>query len=357
MLRLIGLTIRHLFPGYFAFAMATGIVSIAAFLLGMPMVAWALFGVNLAAYTILWLLTLARVICYPDKVRRDLTSENRGPGFLTSIAATCILGNQIFLLVKSPTAGLVFWLVGLGLWLAITYALFTARITNRHKPDPPHALHGGWLIPVVSTEAIAVLGAFVGPEFPRWAPLMLFISLCMFLLGSMLYVVIITLIFHRLVFAAVTAQDLTPSHWIDVGAVAITTLSGSTLAMDAPAWDFLQQIKPFLLGFTLLFWVFATWWIPLLAILGVWRHWIKCYPLHYDPLYWDLVFPLGMYTTCTLQLARATGLRLEAISQWFIFLAVAFWLVVFVGLLRRIVHSLLFGLAVHRAGYHHHRPQ
>ena len=163
----------------------------------------------------------------------------------------------------------------------------------------------------------------------------------MFLLGSMVYVIIITLIFHRLVFSAMTARDLTPPYWINMGAVAITTLAGSTLALAASSWGFLQQILPFLLGFTFLFRVTATWWIPLLLALHVWRHWLKRYPLRYDPLYWDIVFPLGMYTTCTLQLARATNLPLEVISDWFIYLALTAWIVVFLGLLRRIVQLVV----------------
>ena len=132
-------------------------------------------------------------------------------------------------------------------------------------------------------------------------------------------------------------------------AVAITTLAGSTLVLAASSWDFLQQILPFVLGLTLLFWVTATWWIPLLLALDVWRHWLKRYPLRYGPLYWDIVFPLGMYTTCTFQLARATKLPLEPISEWLIYLALAAWVVVFLGLLRKIARRLFSGRPVRRA--------
>jgi hypothetical protein len=42
----------NLFPGYFALVMATGIVSIAAHLLGMRALAWALLGINVVAYSL-----------------------------------------------------------------------------------------------------------------------------------------------------------------------------------------------------------------------------------------------------------------------------------------------------------------
>lgn len=45
---------------------------------------------------------------------------------------------------------------------------------------------------------------------------------------------------------------------------------------------------------SLLLWAWATWWIPLLVIFGVWRHLVHCQPLRYHPMYWSLVFPLGM---------------------------------------------------------------
>lgn len=216
MFRAIKLAIRHLFPGYFALTMATGIVSIATYLLDIPVIPLGLFLVNLIAYAILCAMTACRVVLHTGRVMHDLAGFHRGPGFLTSVAATCILGSQVLLLLKSPAVGLVFWLLGLVLWFAIMYALFIAAITNPRKPKAPHALHGGWLIAVVATQAVAVLGALLAPAFSGWTVVLLLVSLSMFLLGSMFYIVIITLIFNRLVFSPMTAGDFTPPYWIDV---------------------------------------------------------------------------------------------------------------------------------------------
>ena len=63
--------------------------------------------------------------------------------------------------------------------------------------------------------------------------------------------------------------------------------------------------------------------------------------LTYHPLYWGLVFPLGMYTVCTFQLARALGVDfLLAIPRYFVYLAIAAWLATFFGLVVQIGKKL-----------------
>jgi len=156
--------------------------------------------------------------------------------------------------------------------------------------------------------------------------------------GCIIYLLLITLIFYRFTFVKLTTVTLTPPYWINMGAVAITTLAGARLIIVAPSWELLSGMAPFLKGFTLFFWAAGTWWIPLLLILGVWRHIRKHFPLAYDPLYWGMVFPLGMYTVCTFQLSKAISFEpLMLIPRYFAFVAIAAWLAVFVGL----IHSLL----------------
>ncbi|CAG0963438.1 partial putative membrane protein, partial [Anaerolineae bacterium] len=74
--------------------------------------------------------------------------------------------------------------------------------------------------------------------------------------------------------------------------------------------------------------------IPLLAIVGIWRHGIARVPLTYDPQYWSMVFPLGMYTVATFMFTKATGITLlTPIAGGFIYIALAAWLITFVGML------------------------
>ncbi|HEX4824219.1 MAG TPA: tellurite resistance/C4-dicarboxylate transporter family protein [Candidatus Polarisedimenticolaceae bacterium] len=332
--------VRGFFPGYFALVMATGIVSLAAHFCGLERVAVSLLWINVAAYATLGGINLVRVALFPREVRDDLGRHARGAGFLSSVAATSVLGSQLVVLEGATTAGFLLWILAIALWLLLIYTFFTAVTVAAEKPPLETGLNGGWLLAVVSTESLGVLGVLAAPAAPS-PPVALFLALSACFAGAMLYVLLMSMILERWLFHPLDVGGMTPPYWINMGALAITTLAGCRLLLVKDAWPPLARLAPFLEGFTLFFWATASWWIPLLVAMGVWRHIVRRLPIAYDPQYWSLVFPLGMYSVATYNVAKATGITfLAGVPPVALGAALVAWVLTFAGTIRALVRTL-----------------
>ena len=325
-----------LFPGYFALVMATGVISIACQLLGMRPVALLLVVVNWFCYASLWTLTIVRALRFRTRLVEDMSDHQRAPGFFTIVAGTCVLGTQNVVVLGATGLGTVLWWFGLGLWFVVMYTFFTAVTARRRKPSLARGINGALLIAAVSTQAVVVLRGVIDTGAPP--PIIVqFQVVAMFMIGAMLYLAIIPLIFYRLTFVPFAHGDFSPPYWINMGAVAISGLAGSILILRGQVWPILEPLLPFLRGFTFFFWAVASWWIPFLFALMSWRYIWKRDRFRYEPAVWGMVFPLGMYTTCTYQFDRAMGYGfLDPLPDVLIYVALSAWALATFGLLRRL---------------------
>lgn len=323
--------VATLYPGYFAVVMATGIISNAMFFESHRGWSDALFAINSGVYAVLLLMTLVRIVRFPGAVWRDLTDPRLVFTFFTLVAATDVLGVG-FGLRGFVTLAPAMWIAALAVWLALIYLSF-ATLIFFNTAERANIISGGWLIAIVATEAVAIHGVVVSPVFGAAAPLVVLFAHMMWGVGVVLYGVFIVLFAHRLFFSDVRPQDLTPILWVVMGAAAISTNAGAVLAVTDAALPFLQTMRPFVSGVTLIMWAWATWWFPLLIVLGVWTHVVHRVPLTYTPLFWSLVFPLGMYALASLRLSHVIGVSLLAdLSAVMVWIALAAWALTAAGL-------------------------
>ena len=327
--------VKNLPPAYFAMVMATGIVSIAAKIQGFEHLAMFFFWAAALFYVALWALSIARFVRFRSAMVADFTNHAVAPGFFTAAAGTGVLGASSLLVMGWPWLAWPLWFLCGGLSFTLVYGVFTALIIKEQKPPIEKGLNGGWLVAVVANQSVSVLGGLLAPLAGEYREWLYFIELGTWLFGGMLYLWIISMIIYRYMFYEFRPEDLAPPYWINMGAVAISTLAGCVLLQAVSEVPLLTRIEPFLLGATLFFWVTATWWIPMLLILGYWRHVAKRFPFAYNPQYWGAVFPLGMYSVASFRLNNIVHQSfIGPIPRMFWWVALFAWSAVFLGFLK-----------------------
>jgi len=343
-------------PAYFGFAMSTGIVSIAFRELGVVAVAWPLAVFNVGCYALLVGLFGARIVLYPERVAADLRDRERHWGTLTFVVATNTVGAQFVLFFDRIPVAVALWLTTVLATPLLLYYLFATQVIGARKADVSERIDGAFLLVIVCMQSLAILGGLLTTAVASYTEGIFLLSMSYFGAGYVLYFVVVTIVTYRLLDGRVRPEDWTGPYWITMGAAAITTLAGATLGPrleSVPAWE---PYTPVILGVTFLAWAIASWWIPLLLAVDVWKFltgdidgrppaWVVLVPwsrlafgrrLHvYDPAAWGRVFPMGMYTACTLNLAGVnTFSMLRVVPKYWGWFALFVWGLTFLGTVR-----------------------
>ncbi|MFC3069990.1 tellurite resistance/C4-dicarboxylate transporter family protein [Phenylobacterium soli] len=320
-----------LFPGCFALVMATGIISNTLWLEDHRRLSGALFAVAATAYPALAALSLWRVLRHRQRLWADLTNPRLVFAFFTLVAGSDVLGVGLDLRGYGAAATAL-WALALAAWVVLIYLSF-AVLTFLNTAHDANVVHGGWLIAIVGTQSLAILGARIIPAQGDLAPALFVLIHMLWGVGLALYGIFITLFCYRIFFFEIRPEDATPLLWVVMGAAAISTNAGSMLLLTRSGVPFLQSMRPFIDGVTLIMWIWATWWIPLLVLFGIWKHGVRRVPITYTPMMWSLVFPLGMYALASLRLGLAAEFApLRLVAETMVWVALAVWLATAAGL-------------------------
>jgi tellurite resistance protein TehA-like permease len=328
--------IRDLHPGYFAFVMATGIISTGTFLLGPSWLSRTLLVVASAGLVVLSVALLIRVVRFRPSVMADIRAPERVFGFFTITAGLDVLGVR-FSYAGHPLVTAVLAAVAAAVWLVLTYGVPASLLLTRAHDSVLGGVNGAWLLWVVSTQSLAVAACALVPVWPSQAGLLTPFAAGLWSIGLVLYLLLVSLILLRWLTVPMTPETLGPPYWILMGATAISVLAGAKILGLPGTLPAVRATAGFVEGFSYALWAFGTWWIPLLVVLGFWRHVRHHWPLTYEPTLWSVVFPLGMYSVATLSFGKAAGLGfMKPLSRFMLWVAVAAWVLVAAAFLIRL---------------------
>lgn len=321
------LTPQNLSPGYFAFVMGTGILSIGASQRGWDRLSTAFLVVAVVGLVVLVVLNAWRFLAFRDALERDLHDSARAFLAFTFVAAVNVVASAlaVFGAFGASSALLV---VGAVSWLVLGYSIPWAAVLGRSERPVTAAANGTWFIWVVASQSVAVVSATLEPQLPAVRELLAVLAVSAWSVGLVLYVAVAILVVYRMLAFPLAPEDFTPPYWVSMGALAITIVAGSRI-VEMHSTPMVDAVRGLVAGVAVVLWCFATWLIPALVAGGIWRHAVRRVPLAYNPTWWSIVFPLGMYAVAGMYLGRADRLPIVAwIGEQWIWVGLAAWAVV-----------------------------
>jgi tellurite resistance protein TehA-like permease len=332
--------IKSLHPGNFAMVMATGIISIGFQYLNFELLANTFAATAFIAWVTLLFFCSLRLFMFSKAIITDLSSPRMVFSYFTLVAATDIVG------ILAHDRGyisfaIICWFIAFIAWCLLLYLAFSVLTFLSHENNV-NIMHGGWLITIVGTQSLVLLGLKIAPNFGEYAHYMMLEVHMLWGLGLCLYGIFVTLFCYRIFFLRLKPEDLSPLLWVVMGASAISANAGTSLLESETQIALLETQKPFIDGITLMIWSWATWWIPLLFLFGVWKHGINRIPYSYEPSAWSMVFPLGMYAVASVRIGQVAEFPpMIWIAQIMMCFALIAWLISIKGMLSKLLFQVV----------------
>ncbi|MDN5919294.1 MAG: tellurite resistance/C4-dicarboxylate transporter family protein [Pseudonocardia sp.] len=315
-------------PDVFAVVMATGVVSVAA---RDHSYRWISLGLGLIAvvtFVVLGLGFVVRAATHPSRLVRLTRDPDVALRMFTFVAACSVLDAR---LGAYPAAGWVLGGLGLAGWVVLT-PLAAVDIASRPAADLRDRAHGAWLLPSVATSGLAASAAEQGVHVRSLS--LVVVGAAALLLAVGIYIAVASVIVWRALAAPFTPAQVPPDSWILMGALAICALAGSGVLAAVRALGATEMLVQTVLSVTLVAWIAASLWIPVLLYAQMWRTDHMAGTLHYQGAWWSAVFPIGMYSAASA--ATGSELRMPAlatISLVLFWVAFTVWTLVGTGLL------------------------
>ena len=331
---------RDLTPGYFAFVMASGIVSTSLHLLEYTVASMVLLIIAATAYALLVVLNIWRLVAHRSAMIADFLDSRQSFGFFTFVAGTGVLGSRLAMSGWWTTATVLLVFAAVS-WVVLGYVVPVAAVSEKAQRPVVGAANGLWFVWIVGAQSVAVLAATLEPILETGHQVLAVTAVFTWSLGTVLYLLVAMLVALRIMSFPVDPREFNPTYWVSMGAVAITVVAAARIA-EMSSSPMVDAIRGLVAGVAVLMWCFATWMIPALFGVGIWRHAVHKVPLAYEPSLWSLVFPLGMYSVAGIYLGRVNALPVvEAIGSGWLWVAVTAWVLTALAMLRAVLRRIL----------------
>lgn len=339
--------LRGFHPGWYGAVMGTGIVAVIASMNPGQVASLAspartlgqIMAIAAAASAVVLVVPyLGRFVGHPDAAMADLRDPVAGALYATFPGAILVLAAVAAAVgpgwwPASTVRDVVGGLAWVGVPSAFAVSLLFAYLLFVRSETVLETVNGGWFIPpVVNIVVPLVLVPLVPGSSPATARTLLLASYGFWGMGFVLYLLIVTMLYHRLVVHPLPHAALAPSLWIGLGPIGVGALAlvkmaaagAGVFASSAATISLLSRLAATAL------WGFGAWWLITAVLLLV--HYRRSGPLPFGIGWWAFTFPLGAYTVATLNLARAWNLDwLEWAGAGLFVLLGLFWFVVASG--------------------------
>lgn len=324
--------IATLHPGSFAFVMATGIVSIGMNQQGFVLASRILLGIGLVAWVLLLLALTLRCLFYRDRVIADLHDPVVAFGFFTVVAGTDVLAVRLTDVSWQLSAVMLAFAAVVGVFLGYGVP-WAAALGRAERPVLQH-VNGTWFIWVVASQSVATASASIEPYMGGGKHEVAVLAVAAWSVGIVLYAACAVFVALRILLYPFSPTDLNPPYWVSMGAMAITVVAGAKI-VEMDSTPIIAATSGLIGGLSVLGWAWATWLIPVLFAVGVWRHVLHRIPLAYEATWWSIVFPLGMYAVAGMYIGRADALPIvESIGSGWLWVGASAWLFAAVQMVR-----------------------
>lgn len=350
--------VRQFTPNWFTATMGTGILALALNMLpGAPpslhALAQGLWLANIGVFALCSVMYLARWLFF-FRTAAYIFRHSVMSMFLGAIPmglATILNGFLVFGVARWAERAVhiaeFLWWIDAAMALACAWLLpFLMFTQQNHKLENMTAV---WLLPMVAAEVTAASGGLLLQHLPPSADALqlLYFSYALWAISVLPAMGVLVILFLRMVLHKLPKRDMAVSCWLSLGPIGTGALGLLLLGEDAAR--LLAGTPQAFIGQTahglgvvgaVILWGYGLYWLVMAMLVTV-RYLREGLPFNMG--WWGFTFPLGVYSTATLTLARVTGLPFyAAIGSVFVVMLAGFWLVVTARTLYGAYHGELF---------------